>query len=299
MRSQKSPLRKAAWLRSSRNLDDESLRTAFNDDDPFIRQAARRSFAGSENGDAHGVWKGAKTDRQREEVAILLRQRDGDRDRQVIERLLDDPSPRVKWIAVQWIGESKLDMFQTQLEERLVHGEFSGDLLDACLASLHLLKGGTPSEYEAHDEELLAELVSQRHAPAPVLRYALRRLPPDHPSLNGMRWFELVMNVDAMCNSKPSVRCANKRRSIAKTCYEKSPWTGVSSWRRVVKRSPVFLPTILSRATSCFMPPVRRNRVLPVRRCAVSRFETLRGRRTRTRTCHQRRKAARLASSRY
>jgi putative membrane-bound dehydrogenase-like protein len=199
-RQERSPLVRAAALQHLRGERTRNVLLAHLDnEDPFTRHAAFTRLKRDSRRTSQAIWDEARSDRQREYAALLLRDRDDAEGRALIPTLLDDTAFPVNWVAIQWIGEQRLTEFREPLEERLFSGQYPGALLEGTLAALHQLDGEPPAAFETQGEQLLSRLLQREDLPAPLLTLVLQKLPPRHEVL-APRWAPLLKHSD------PSVR---------------------------------------------------------------------------------------------
>ncbi|MFV2067273.1 MAG: PVC-type heme-binding CxxCH protein [Pirellulales bacterium] len=190
---------RAAVLRRIRDpANKRVLLEALGDDDPFVRQAARdamhRLFGAQELIDIPRPHM-AQT---RVELALLLRQTGAAAAQQRLPELLSDDDPRVRFVAIEWIGEERLEMFRGELMRTLNSDRLSGSLLSAVLAALNLLDEQTVDvNFEGRQAEIIGELLARNNVAASVQARALRLLPATHASLSIQRLDTLLSHADA------------------------------------------------------------------------------------------------------
>lgn len=178
-------LARAELLRNTKDLYlADKLMKGLDDDDPFIRQAARRGIAGSGLIDSTVEFKEIKKPREREGTALVLRDSGDKQARGLIPRMLKDEDPNVRFIAVQWIGEEKLAVHREALEASLTQPNTTRQLFWASLAALERLDGTAgKAKEEAPGEEYVLKVLLDDRTPVPLRRLALRTLRSDHPKL--------------------------------------------------------------------------------------------------------------------
>ena len=118
-----SPLVRAAAMRRISDSGAKGLLLkAFDSDDPFVQQAARL-----------GLWQLAqertsssrspaqRISRPTERLGLLLILRDSDHSdaKTVLPGFLSDPDPRIRFAAIQWVGEHRLAEFRSTLQAGL------------------------------------------------------------------------------------------------------------------------------------------------------------------------------------
>jgi putative heme-binding domain-containing protein len=102
----------------------------------------------------------------------------------VLPIALKDPDPRVRFTAIQWVGESRLAQFRGDIERELSNAQTTADLFEASLASLEMLEGvkrKPGNEFSGSDYSL--RLAGDAKAADSVRAMALRIVPLDHKGL--------------------------------------------------------------------------------------------------------------------
>jgi putative membrane-bound dehydrogenase-like protein len=95
-----------------------------------------------------------------------------------------DPDPRVRFTAIQWIGEARLAAFRGEIERELANAQTTTDLFEASLASLEMLDGvkrKPGNEFSGADYAL--RLACDPRVADNVRAMALRIVPLDHKKL--------------------------------------------------------------------------------------------------------------------
>ncbi len=155
--------------------------TACEDDDPFIAQAARLAIGrlGVVDGDLD---VSRLPPRQRLAALLVLRDTSQPPGR-LLSESLGDVDPRVRFAALQWVGEDKLSDYRGELKNVLAAGPMSGELFAAYLAALEKLDDAQSAlmQKERSSEQYVAQTLADRPAPTEARRWALRVLRPDHP----------------------------------------------------------------------------------------------------------------------
>jgi len=182
-----SPLVRAEALR---RLADPGARgillKALGSDDPFLQQAARRGLQHSLDFGALVALAGSKDLAPAQRLGLLLILRDADRPeaRALLPRFLADSDPSIRFAAIQWIGEHRLESYRPQLLASLTAGSATRELFEATLAALEQLDGRRRDpRNELAGEEYIVRLLKDPRTPLAVLRRGLRMLRPDHPAL--------------------------------------------------------------------------------------------------------------------
>ncbi|MBC8114562.1 MAG: c-type cytochrome [Candidatus Saccharimonas sp.] len=176
-------------------------------EDPFLF-AAKIAQHGSRNGDNMTFYMSqryyvsnhhAQETTEWSRLAALLSARSGgpDSSSAVVRLGLTDESPLVRRAAIQWAGEEKLKQFRWLVESVLASEPMTGDLFMVCLASLSMLDGVPPAEFEkAPPVEHVLPIVKDAQRSASLRAIALRMLPPTLKELDGKLLGELVASTD-------------------------------------------------------------------------------------------------------
>jgi putative membrane-bound dehydrogenase-like protein len=96
-----------------------------------------------------------------------------------------DPNPRVRFTAIQWVGEARLAQFRGEIEGELENPKTTADLFEASLASLEMLDGvkrKPGNEFSGADYAL--RLACDPKVADNVRAMALRIVPLDHKKLS-------------------------------------------------------------------------------------------------------------------
>ncbi len=193
-----SPLvRAAAMRRLSDPGGKEILLKALGSDDPFVQQAARLGLRISQHETELVALAGSKDLSAEQRLGLLLILRDSDHSdvKAVLPGFLSDPDPRIRFAAIQWVGEHRLKEFRSTLEAALASSADARNLFEATLAALERLDGKTRSlQDEIAGEDYVAALVKDERTSGLVLQQALRMLRPDHPVLTLDRLNRLLGN---------------------------------------------------------------------------------------------------------
>lgn len=221
-----SPLVRAAALRRiQRPADREIPLRLLADSDPWVQQAARLALARSLSADQL-LEVGLPDDPLRRlGVALLLRDSGDARAQQFLPKLLADADPRVRFVAVQWVGEAKLKQFESSLADGLKTRATTGPLFEAYLASLDMLRNDRPgAQFESQQDDIIASLITRADISAPVLILCLRKLQDpearqyrggDHPALTVERLSGLLKHDDVSVRLE-AVRALGELSSTAR-----------------------------------------------------------------------------------
>ena len=132
-------------------------------------------------------------------MAIAMRRDNEVAARKMIPELLKSNDEAVRFTAVMWIGESRLNDYRPELEKLLNDPQCSRRLFEATLAALEMLDGKksrNPSEELGGDVYVLQLLKSDKTSPE-VRRFALRTLKPEHEQLTVELLTRLIHDADA------------------------------------------------------------------------------------------------------
>ena len=191
-----SPLVRAAAMRRLADPGGkELLLKALESDDPFVQQAARLGLRISQKETELVRLAGSKdlSAEARLGLLLILRNSDGSDAKTVLPGFLSDPDPRIRFGAIQWVGEHRLKEFRSTLQAGLGSSADVRNLFEATLAALERLDGKTRSlQDEIAGEDYVAALVKDERTSGQVLQQALRMLRPDHPALSIDRFKRLL-----------------------------------------------------------------------------------------------------------
>lgn len=137
-------------------------------------------------------------------TALLAARRAQDDESSAMLRLgLTDDSSMVRRAAVQWVGEARLTEFRWLIEALLDDPRTTPDLFLACLASLSLLDGVPPREFEKQPPaEYALGIVRDERRPGNLRASALRLIPPTHPGLKSDLLLALLQSPDQVLQTE-------------------------------------------------------------------------------------------------
>lgn len=151
-------------------LSDDTRKKAFADPNPGGQQGSSESPRASELNQI---------------VKLLALRKKFPREPAFLYHGLRSDFPSVLFLAVQWVGEEKLSALRPEVERILGSEPMTRDLFMACLASLSLLDGVAPKEFEkTPPAQYMLAIVKDPARPAGLRATALRMIPPDNPELN-------------------------------------------------------------------------------------------------------------------
>ncbi|MGP0062608.1 MAG: PVC-type heme-binding CxxCH protein [Isosphaeraceae bacterium] len=182
-----SPLVRAeAMRRLADPTAKDLLLKALESDDPFIQQAARLGLKKSLGTDELVALAGSRDLVPSQRLGLLLILRDSDRPeaRALLPKFLADADPSIRFAAIQWVGEHRLESFRPQLMAALASTAATRELFEATLAALDRLdvRRDNPRD-ELAGEDYIVSLLRNPQTPASIVRRGLRMLRPDHPAL--------------------------------------------------------------------------------------------------------------------
>ncbi len=120
------------------------------------------------------------------------------RDIDWITTVLADDLAVVRGLAVQWVGEEKLTELRPRIEAILNDEKLSPDLLMPCLATLSLLDGVPPAEFEKTPPVTqLMKIVADDKRPAALRAMALQMVPASTAELSTKLLLEFAKSGDA------------------------------------------------------------------------------------------------------
>jgi len=175
-------IRYAATRRLDPTKHLDRLFELLGDPDPFIQQAAR--FALKPVADKLGGFGIEPRPDKRLGIALILREANTEHGRKQIPEMLHDPDPRVRFVAIQWIGEERLkDVWQTwkgELEKNLA----TRQELEAFLATSAFLSDEKydPGK-EAPGEEFVVKMLLDKNTRPERQAFLLRMLPAGYPEV--------------------------------------------------------------------------------------------------------------------
>jgi putative membrane-bound dehydrogenase-like protein len=182
-----SPLVRAeAMRRLADPAAKDLLLKALESDDPFIQQAARLGLRKSIGMDELVALASSQDLVPSRRLGLLLILRDWDRPeaRALLPKFLADADPSIRFAAIQWVGEHRLEAFRSQLLAGLASTATTRELFEGTLAALDRLdvRRDNPRD-ELTGEDYIVSLLKDPKTPASVIRRGLRMLRPNHPAL--------------------------------------------------------------------------------------------------------------------
>lgn len=198
--SDQNPIVRAAALRGIRDgaLKDVLLQ-ACEEDDPFIRQAARLAMARVFDMPSLKSLAGGDAPKRRLAALLVLRDSGNPEAREALPKLLRDADSDVRLMAIQWVGEQRLSQYRDAIQAQLVDESITPRILQSTIAALDRIDRGLRLVTdESSGEEYVAPLVTDPKYPAGIRALALRSLRPNHPTLTAKRFEELLSSSDVV-----------------------------------------------------------------------------------------------------
>lgn len=128
--------------------------------DPFMLQAARMAISRSLSSEELAQMAPPDSPSQRLQWALVLMNHGDSTPNEVVEKLLIDSDPQVRFVALRWIGERRLVDFKDKLADRMRADPQIGQLFESYLAAMDLLQGErTGAQYEKQEINLLNKMV--------------------------------------------------------------------------------------------------------------------------------------------
>jgi putative membrane-bound dehydrogenase-like protein len=195
-----SPLVRAeTWRHKADPSARDVLLKGLDSDDPFLQQAARQGLKRSLKSAQLAELAASKdlSPARRLGLLLILRDQDAPEGRALLPRFLGDLDPTIRFAAIQWIGEHRLEAYRARLLEGLGSPSATRELFQATLAALEMLDGRRrDARDELAGEDYIAALLRKPSTPPAILRRGLRMLRPDHPTLTVALLERLIASSD-------------------------------------------------------------------------------------------------------
>ena len=196
--------------RDTRELGEEHRHLAamnwMRSDDPFTRRAAVYQMTVIPmDVDRLAQWFVDHTENEANlvrrantmEVATLVLRESHPKSARLAGLAIKSLEPLSRRIAVQWIGEENLKELRPEVEKVLASEPMTNDLFMACLASLSMLDGVPPAEFEkAPPVQHVLPIVKDAQRSASLRATALRMLSPTLKELDAKLLGEMVASQD-------------------------------------------------------------------------------------------------------
>ncbi len=183
-----------------RRIDNPASKAVLLDallrDDAFLNQAAREGLMRSLDVTALLALADESKPSLRLAGLLVLRESARPEARRALAKFLADPDPRVRFAAIQWVGEGRLVEYRKSLRESLTAGAVTRQLFEGYLAALELLDAPGRGPKQEVAEEYVATLLRDPKSPDALRRMALRVMRPDHPSLGLAKLKEFLASAD-------------------------------------------------------------------------------------------------------
>lgn len=162
------------------------------DEDPFIQHAARYALEPAAEELASFAFDKESRTAVRLGVALVIRASDTAQAQERIPELLADANPRVRFVAIQWIGEEKLNDIWATVKDDVEKRATTRQELEAIFATSALLEKYDPGK-ESRGEEFIVKMLLDPKTSKERQAFLLRMLRADHPAITEERlktWFE-------------------------------------------------------------------------------------------------------------
>jgi putative membrane-bound dehydrogenase-like protein len=169
------------------DTDPTWLSRVLSEGDPFVFTTVVESLTGIPGTDLAQLIRPERTPSIVVRLALLLAARHSNGSgyaQTVLPMALKDPDPRVRFTAIQWVGEGRLAEFRGDIERELANARTTADLFEASLASLEMLDGvkrKPGNEFSGADYAL--RLACDPKVADNVRAMALKIVPLDHKKL--------------------------------------------------------------------------------------------------------------------
>jgi putative membrane-bound dehydrogenase-like protein len=190
---QPGEVRYAATRRLDPTKHRERLLELVGDADPFIQQAARWALRTAADDLAAFDFSKETRPGTRLGIALVLREANAAAGQKRLPELLADADPRVRFVAVQWIGEERLKDVWSTVKDDVERRIATRQELEAFFATSAFLSSERydPGQ-ESRGEEFVAKMLLDRKTTPDRQAFLLRMLRADHPALTEerlQRWF--------------------------------------------------------------------------------------------------------------
>jgi putative membrane-bound dehydrogenase-like protein len=206
------PEARAEAVRRLKAPENEALLlSALADADPFIRSAAHSALMASSKVGDQIRWAGSDDAAMRLGALLLLRESKDTKAQTPLAKLLRDEDPLVRFAAVQWVAEAKLEAYREQIVAGLGAGATTRQLFEACLAALERLDGSIHgSKDESSGDQYVLRLAQDPKTVPAVRARAIRSLSPDNPALTTEMLLKLV-DADDLATRLEAVRSLRQK----------------------------------------------------------------------------------------
>lgn len=202
----------------------ESHNPKLDSADPFERHAAQDYVA------RVAEWVRSKSLREvssgveRAEWAVAIRRKTPEDAARRIPELLNDPDWKVRFVAIEWIGEEKLKDFEAALRDNLQKHSSRREEMEATLVALRMLAGEeTNTQDEQGADEIVLKMVRDESLAPETRARALRYLNPNHPRLllemlkkqQNTESLDLKLEIVRTMRERPEEEAADRLRKVA------------------------------------------------------------------------------------
>lgn len=196
---QPGEIRYAATRRLNPTKHRDRLLELVGDPDPFIQQAARWALKPAAEELAAFAFDKESRPATRLGVALVLAEANSEVGQKRIAELLKDSDPLVRFVAIKWIGESRLKDVWKELKEDLENRLATRQELEAYLATSAFLSDDDDYDpgKEAPGEEFVVKMLLDKKTSPERQAFLLRMLRADHPALTDARLQQWIEGKDA------------------------------------------------------------------------------------------------------
>lgn len=182
------------------SVDSEAIHRILSIDDPFVFSVMLNTLAMHFSQDDFAKYlipdatPDVKASSPRVRQAMLLAARkQAPKDDELVEIALADHDPDVRRLAVQWVGEEKFAELRPAVEAVFSSKEVTSELFLATLASLEMLGGKDPADFDKTPAEkyVLPLLKDENSSPA-IRAQALRLVSPNDEGLDAPFYASLI-----------------------------------------------------------------------------------------------------------
>jgi putative membrane-bound dehydrogenase-like protein len=187
---------------ATRRLDPtqhrDRLLELVGDPDPFVQQSARWALRTAAEELAGFAFDKETRPAARLGIALVLAEANSAAGQKRIPELLKDSDPLVRFVAIKWIGESKLKDVWNEVKDDLEKRLATRQELEAFLATSAFLSDEKydPGK-EAPGEEFVVKMLLDKKTSPERQAFLLRMLRADHPALSDARLQQWIEGKDA------------------------------------------------------------------------------------------------------
>ena len=175
------------------------IKLATSVDDPFLQSILITRLARQFKQDdfARYLTPGSNASAQARVTMLLAARKQNPREERLLQIALNDRDADVRRVAVQWAAEEHLTSLKPRVESVLSSPGMTAELFLATLASLQMLEGGQPADFDKFPPETyVVPLLKDAQKPAAVRAQALRLVAPSEKVLDQDLLASLVRSDD-------------------------------------------------------------------------------------------------------